>query len=689
MNFFVFLLILDNIEPAQSQLIRIVQTSDRALPLHSTAGRVEVAGVGLSDHEDLSLCVRLMTHQFSPVVYNYQGIIFLDPLRVLGSYATISSGSEVIDERYRQIHRESWQTGQTYGRSLSSSFPSWTPGTWNSVCVTLSARQNLHRTFLNGDLVAEDPAYPGLHRNSTGSVVLMNAMEEEYGLVYPMFGSVSDLQVWSRALSRRTVTLWSSCQLEDPGDLISWHQATLRITDLELVEMEKSKICGEKGQQIVAFEEMRTYLGGRSFCISLGGDMAVAENISQLGEMRKSFLETNCSRGFYTGFTDRETEGVWRSETSGQEISSIKWRSGQPDDSLGVEDCAFYSVDTGELVDHSCSRTFCPVCSLDTAAHFQLRGACLNLADTLYLMVNSSFFLGYINTKLVRSADTGQWQLLSTFNNSLIASMVITDDSKDMSFPLGTNHWHFPDLNCTDNGTEWRRLKLHRRVDLPGTFCCDDGLCLHSDKVCDLNQHCSDGTDERDCRIIQLPDFPYDKDRAPTETDREEGEIIFKTNQVNVTLKVIDILDINEDKSLLHLFFKIELTWFDSNLNYRFLNMFEDKNNINEDLAGKIWSPNLEFIHTVDETARILGKKFRILRKSEPLLVGDTDTIHPSETYSGATNPLSLMNVREGRFICSFANIENFPFGDQVSVLFSDLILIPKQDWKPLVANNV
>ena len=101
---------------------------------------------------------------------------------------------------------------------------------------------------------------------------------------------------------------------------------------------------------------------------------------------------------------------------------------------------------------------------------------------------------------------------------------------------------------------------------------------------------------------------------------REDGQIVFKTKQVNVTFKVINILDINEEQSVVHIFFQIELTWYDSNLKYQFLNMFDDKNDINEDLASKIWSPKIEFIHTIDEKARILGKKFRVLRRSSPLL---------------------------------------------------------------------
>ena len=104
---------------------------------------------------------------------------------------------------------------------------------------------------------------------------------------------------------------------------------------------------------------------------------------------------------------------------------------------------------------------------------------------------------------------------------------------------------------------------------------------------------------ERNCQIIHFPDFPYDRERAPTQRVRQDGgEITFKTKEVNVTLKIIDILDINEEESLLHLFFQIELRWFDYKLHYQFLNTFDDKNDIHDHLAADIWSPNIEFIHT-------------------------------------------------------------------------------------------
>ena len=126
-------------------------------------------------------------------------------------------------------------------------------------------------------------------------------------------------------------------------------------------------------------------------------------------------------------------------------------------------------------------------------------GSCLNIADTLYLMINSSYFLGFINTTLHRDTTTNIWQIVNTFDSSLIAEMEGLD-----GFPLGTNRWYFLDTYCTDPDSPWRTVSLHRRVERPGMFCCGDGTCLESDKVCDINQHCSDGSDERQSGAILL-----------------------------------------------------------------------------------------------------------------------------------------------------------------------------------------
>ena len=117
---------------------------------------------------------------------------------------------------------------------------------------------------------------------------------------------------------------------------------------------------------------------------------------------------------------------------------------------------------TEDMVDHVCSRPFCPLCRTEDLVEFQLDGSCLNLADSLYLMLNSSYFLGFINSSLTRDPATRQWQIVNTFSNSLIAVM----EGRD-SFPLGTNRWYFL-TNCTDPGSPYRQgSSLHRSRTVP------------------------------------------------------------------------------------------------------------------------------------------------------------------------------------------------------------------------------
>ena len=73
----------------QTESIKVVKTADRIPAGLEVRARVEIAGVDLSDHTDLTVCARVKTSQFGSSVHNYQGILSAKPLRILGSYSTI------------------------------------------------------------------------------------------------------------------------------------------------------------------------------------------------------------------------------------------------------------------------------------------------------------------------------------------------------------------------------------------------------------------------------------------------------------------------------------------------------------------------------------------------------------------------------------------------------------------------
>ena len=82
-------------------------------------------------------------------------------------------------------------------------------------------------------------------------------------------------------------------------------------------------------------------------------------------------------------------------------------------------------------------------------------------------------------------------------------------------FPIGTFQWYILDADCADNdNTRSRSLNLHYQVKRPGHFCCDNGVCINSDFVCDGNINCEEGEDEFQCEMLRTS-LSYDKSRPP------------------------------------------------------------------------------------------------------------------------------------------------------------------------------
>ena len=66
----------------------------------------------------------------------------------------------------------------------------------------------------------------------------------------------------------------------------------------------------------------------------------------------------------------------------------------------------------------------------------------------------------------------------------------------EFKWPIGVNSWTFENkFKCVDDDqTGKRRLNLYPAdTQEPGTFCCHDGHCIDSERVCDSIPDCQDG----------------------------------------------------------------------------------------------------------------------------------------------------------------------------------------------------
>ena len=103
------------------------------------------------------------------------------------------------------------------------------------------------------------------------------------------------------------------------------HKQYLTIQDRKSFD-DSRKLC--RGIRYKKFGTFLEFLSQLKTTLSkyadIGGAMAVVRGETELEAMLKSFKSSNCSRGFYSGHTDRQTEGRWRTVDSGQEVTGLR-----------------------------------------------------------------------------------------------------------------------------------------------------------------------------------------------------------------------------------------------------------------------------------------------------------------------------------------------------------------------------
>ena len=420
------------------------------------------------------------------------------------------------------------------------------------------------------------------------------------------------------------------------------------------------------GYHLFMFESyFNSFDGGLELCLTVGGEIAVAEDNVGLEEWKESIRRIPALRTgvtVWTGYTDRDTEDRFVSVLSGEVMTWTDWESGQPNDWGGRENCVNYNNQTEKLRDNFCgSNDVAIVCKVPESAKYMLSGVCKDSpADTFYVVRDSRELLGYTQTNLRLSLSRRRWEITFSRNNSLIAFM-----DETLELPIGEHRWHFNISDCRDVNASTRTLNLHTAVPQPGHFCCSDGACLDSELVCDNKYHCQDRSDEDKARCQMIfTDPEYDKEKPPTENGLIGGN---DNTQINANLSLIEIISIDETKSEFCVLFSLVLEWRDSKVHYTFLKDQMEMNVVKRANWTSIWLPDLTFTTLTGdaENVKIIDKNIYIRKMGEPELSSDVDEISVHEIYSGTENKIYYSILSQATFSCPFNSIKNYPFGDE------------------------
>ena len=524
---------------------------------------------------------------------------------------------------------------------------------------------------INGELVAETDTYTGFYQEQDRhehNIVLINNKGQSHA-------AITDVNVWRRILSVQEIKEWQYCRTEPEGKVINWDTADLIMSAMNVSQLNGKETClktpAEK--KYISFNIGRNFDETGRFCRNIGGAFAVARDEQSSEEISRTFGQT-CQgrRMFFTGFKRMSEDSDWLDIITGETLRRHNWTE---DTNKKDFDCIVQNVSSGELSNSYCSYivntteiiALCPVCEFfNQPKKFNLRGVCEESSvESLFVIQSHTEFLGFLHTTMRYSESRARWELVNTANSSQVWAFM----QNDTDFPIGVRKWYFLDADCTDSGEEFRTLSFHLEVSQPGHFCCNDGTCVDSERVCDDFSDCDDGTDERNCTFVHIPSQFLDTEKPPREYKNGKIQPIV----LNATFHVLEIFEINDVDSMFDLHFILKIQWFQQTLRFEFLKKNEFDNFLYKTSKENIWTPTVEFSDVKEEISlsglsRNENDDVIVLRKGEPQLDSD---LQGKEVYSGKENPLKIFIARRKEFSCSFDKIKNFPFGKQkCSVMF-------------------
>ncbi|XP_063873882.1 uncharacterized protein LOC135107681 isoform X1 [Scylla paramamosain] len=320
--------------------------------------------------------------------------------------------------------------------------------TWHHLCVTYG--EGVTVSYLDG---AEQDRHPyELNQNITGNHAKVGAWDKASSYS----GQLSQVNLWSRALTKQEVAALAECRQTLEGNLIAWEGPWDTFGNVTLTEEPIDKLCQEaSGTDYFVFTDF-TAPAAFQVCEGLGGYVPTPESRGEyetIVQAVDNYLKNNgreC-KPFWAGITDNQEEGVW---TLVKHMSKLEppWAVDEPDGS-NLENCAVVEGPL-KMADARCDEQQCVVCAVPRRPVWKLLGACERYHRNTHFVAlqdpsEGFLFRGYSDYRIVR--DGSQWLWWDWRNSQTVATL----SSGVNGVPIGRQDWRLTRPMCGQ--TEGRR----------------------------------------------------------------------------------------------------------------------------------------------------------------------------------------------------------------------------------------
>ena len=183
-------------------------------------------------------------------------------------------------------------------------------------------------------------------------------------------------------------------------------------------------------------------------------------------------------------------------------------------------------------------------------------------------------------------------------------------------------------------------------------FNCRNGTCIDMTQRCNQEKDCSDGSDEKDCRIV-VPGSGYQKDKPAPPRDKTSDK-----NTVKISMTLERIQSISETASSITLLYNLEMQWWDPRLTYENLKNVSELNILTGTENKMIWQPVLVFNNTEDKQETLNDRKtVTFVTRSGEFSNSDKTVLDNIEIFTGTENIITVNRMYNEEFIIPVTHV--------------------------------
>lgn len=626
-----------------------------------------------------------------------------------------------------------WPTGPWLGYKTKGEEYYWISGEdveselqrWTHTCFTFSLVTGTFRLVENGKVIFErrDMALKNLHRHLApifNFVSVGCSYRNDDFKFTSMHGKLTDVQAWEKELGNQTLMDITNCRnTQLKGNLLNWEkthwtfETPRRLSEIETLEMDE--ICQSNEHSLIFLPHLSTFQNAaQKTCKKFSGEMASYMTKSDFVKIQhftgrmKYFKNRQCLFSVkgtshelvaWLGLTDDEEEGRFRNIHLDKVPEYLPWYVNRPTAggknynclvisiSATIENDKMQNVSEALIKDDSCDKKRCSICKIPKAATvIKIRGLCKeSMYDTTYIYTVSeqgkSLYVGMTSSAIWYDSEKHLWTWTDRKDETAKA---ISQSRLDRLF-LGVNTVNFQntsDICSKEIQDKTMKIKLTSCL-LGNQFTCNDGQCISMDQRCDQTINCNDGSDEKDCKMLDMGNN-YNRKMPPILFDSKSNKII--PTEVSLSLILLSIIKIEEVDHQFILKFLLILEWFDHRLNFYNLSHRRSANAIAYEEMEKIWIPNLIFSNTNKNEVTVVSKLTVVtITREGNYTRSSQEIIEETNIFYGKENKLTFEMTYTKVFQCEY-QLANYPFDTQtctVDVTVSklerqSLVLTPK-----------